>query len=183
MAKKLNYYQAHWSLYLAHFNFTLAHHPGYSIRKPDTLSWRPDQTMVQGLLTMRILLSSIWRCLLSGSQKMSNQRGQKETCSSISAKTTAVETRKNPQPRQLVNSNSSQAKQYTSQSGQMLMVYSTSEARYMSPRTQIFVNILFCYTITQRLQNTPASEKLQNLYSRTTGGLRCLYHKQPLTDL
>jgi len=37
MAKKLNHRQAHWSLYLAHFDFKLIHHPECSIGKPDTL--------------------------------------------------------------------------------------------------------------------------------------------------
>jgi len=41
-AKKLNHRQAHWSLYLAHFDFRLVHHPGRCMGKPDTLSWRPD---------------------------------------------------------------------------------------------------------------------------------------------
>ena len=36
-AKKLNRHQAHWSLYLACFDFKLIHHLGHSIRKPDTL--------------------------------------------------------------------------------------------------------------------------------------------------
>jgi len=38
MAKKLNHRQAHWSLYLAHFDFKLIHRPGCSIGKPDALS-------------------------------------------------------------------------------------------------------------------------------------------------
>ena len=42
MAKKLNCRQAHWSLYLARFDFKLIHCPGRSIRKPDALSWRLD---------------------------------------------------------------------------------------------------------------------------------------------
>ena len=37
MAKKLNCHQARWSLYLAHFDFKLIHHPECSIGKPDTL--------------------------------------------------------------------------------------------------------------------------------------------------
>jgi len=41
-AKKLNRCQAHWSLYLAHFNFKLIHHPGRSMRKPDVLLQRLD---------------------------------------------------------------------------------------------------------------------------------------------
>ena len=41
-AKKLNCYQAYWSLYLARFNFKLIHRLGCSIGKPDTLSWRLD---------------------------------------------------------------------------------------------------------------------------------------------
>ena len=41
-AKKLNCCQARWSLYLAHFNFKLAHRPGHSMGKPDTLLQRPD---------------------------------------------------------------------------------------------------------------------------------------------
>jgi len=41
-AKKLNHRQARWSLYLACFDFKLAHRPGHSMGKPDTLSWRPD---------------------------------------------------------------------------------------------------------------------------------------------
>jgi len=42
MAKKLNRRQARWSLYLAHFDFKLAHRPGCSMEKPDTLSQRLD---------------------------------------------------------------------------------------------------------------------------------------------
>jgi len=41
-AKKLNCCQARWSLYLAHFDFKLIHHPGRSMGKPDALSQRPD---------------------------------------------------------------------------------------------------------------------------------------------
>jgi len=42
MAKKLNRRQAHWSLYLACFDFRLIHCPGCSMGKPDTLLQRPD---------------------------------------------------------------------------------------------------------------------------------------------
>jgi len=41
-AKKLNHRQACWSLYLAHFDFKLAHHPGHSMGKLDTLLRRLD---------------------------------------------------------------------------------------------------------------------------------------------
>jgi len=41
-AKKLNHHQAHWSLYLARFDFKLVHRPGRSMGKPDALLWRPD---------------------------------------------------------------------------------------------------------------------------------------------
>jgi len=41
-AKKLNRRQAHWSLYLARFDFKLVHCPGRFMGKPDTLSRRPD---------------------------------------------------------------------------------------------------------------------------------------------
>jgi hypothetical protein len=37
-AKKLNRRQAHWSLYLSRFEFTLHHRPGQSMGKPDALS-------------------------------------------------------------------------------------------------------------------------------------------------
>jgi len=43
-AKKLNRYQAHWSLYLAHFDFKLAHYPGCSMGKPDMLLQRLDHS-------------------------------------------------------------------------------------------------------------------------------------------
>ena len=36
-AKKLNYRQAHWSLYLARFDFLLHHHPRRTMGKPDVL--------------------------------------------------------------------------------------------------------------------------------------------------
>jgi len=42
MAKKLNHRQAHWSLYLARFDFKLIHCPGCSIGKPDALLQRLD---------------------------------------------------------------------------------------------------------------------------------------------
>jgi hypothetical protein len=38
VAQKLNYRQAHWSLYLLHFDFTLHHKPGQSMGKPNALS-------------------------------------------------------------------------------------------------------------------------------------------------
>jgi len=41
-AKKLNHHQAHWSLYLARFDFKLTHRPGRCMGKPDALSRRPD---------------------------------------------------------------------------------------------------------------------------------------------
>ena len=42
MAKKLNRRQAHWSLYLACFDFKLTHCPGRCMGKPNALSQRPD---------------------------------------------------------------------------------------------------------------------------------------------
>jgi len=42
MAKKLNHCQAHWSLYLARFDFKLVHCLECSMGKPDALSQRPD---------------------------------------------------------------------------------------------------------------------------------------------
>ena len=42
MAKKLNYYQACWSLYLARFNFLLHHCPERTMSKLDVLSRRAD---------------------------------------------------------------------------------------------------------------------------------------------
>ena len=41
-SKKLNRWYARWSLHLSQFNFTLHHHPGYSMGKSDTLSHRVD---------------------------------------------------------------------------------------------------------------------------------------------
>jgi len=41
-AKKLNCCQAHWSLYLARFNFKLVHCPGRCMGKPNVLSRRLD---------------------------------------------------------------------------------------------------------------------------------------------
>ena len=41
-AKKLNWRQARWSLFLARFDFVLHHRPGKSMGKPDALSWRAD---------------------------------------------------------------------------------------------------------------------------------------------
>src|SRR5260370_1749040 len=41
-AQKLNCQQAHWSLFLSHFDFSLCHQPGQLMGKPDALSWRSD---------------------------------------------------------------------------------------------------------------------------------------------
>ena len=41
-AKKLNCWQARWSLFLAWFDFVLHHHPGKSMGKPDALSRRAN---------------------------------------------------------------------------------------------------------------------------------------------
>jgi len=43
-AKKLNRCQAHWSLYLARFDFRLIHCPGHSMEKPDMLLRRLDHS-------------------------------------------------------------------------------------------------------------------------------------------
>ena len=37
-AKKLNHHQAHWALFLSHFNFHLVHKLGSLMKKADTLS-------------------------------------------------------------------------------------------------------------------------------------------------
>lgn len=42
-AKKLNCWQAHWSLYLSHFDFTLPHQPGSSMGKLNALSCCANQ--------------------------------------------------------------------------------------------------------------------------------------------
>jgi len=42
IAKKLNHHQAHWSLYLARFDFKLIYYPGCSIGKPNALLQRSD---------------------------------------------------------------------------------------------------------------------------------------------
>src|SRR5258707_11263496 len=41
-AQKLNCQQAHWSLFLSRFDFSLCHQPGWLMGRPDTLSWRSD---------------------------------------------------------------------------------------------------------------------------------------------
>jgi len=41
-AKKLNHWQAHWSLYLVRFDFLLHYHPKHIMGKPDVLSRRAD---------------------------------------------------------------------------------------------------------------------------------------------
>ncbi len=41
-AQKLNHWQAHWSLFLLHFNFSLCHQPGQLMGRPNTLSWRSN---------------------------------------------------------------------------------------------------------------------------------------------
>jgi hypothetical protein len=48
VAQKLNRQQAHWSLYLSHFDFTLHHKPGQSMGKPDALSRRANHGSGQG---------------------------------------------------------------------------------------------------------------------------------------
>src|SRR5258707_7242179 len=40
--QKLNHWQAHWSLFLSCFNFSLRHQPGQLMGRPNTLSWRSD---------------------------------------------------------------------------------------------------------------------------------------------
>src|SRR5258708_6883419 len=40
--QKLNCWQAHWSLFLSHFNISLHHQPGQLMGRPDVLSQRSD---------------------------------------------------------------------------------------------------------------------------------------------
>src|SRR5260221_3120535 len=40
--QNLNHWQAHWSLFLSCFNFSLCHQPGQLMCRPNTLSWRSD---------------------------------------------------------------------------------------------------------------------------------------------
>ena len=42
MAKKLNHWQAWWSLYLSWFDFALHHQPECTMGKSDALSWQAD---------------------------------------------------------------------------------------------------------------------------------------------
>ncbi|KAG5732707.1 hypothetical protein E4T56_gene16829 [Termitomyces sp. T112] len=44
----LNAMMAWWSLYLANFNFSLHHKPGWSMGRPDTLSQRADHSIREG---------------------------------------------------------------------------------------------------------------------------------------
>ena len=84
--QNLNRRQAHWSLYLSWFNFTLLHKPGLSMKKSDALSCCPDhpkgehdndnvtlllpshfqiQTTMQMTMIMskeESLLTQIWSC-------------------------------------------------------------------------------------------------------------------------
>ncbi len=41
-AQKLNCWQAHWSLFLSCFNFSLCHQPGQLMGRPNMLSWRSN---------------------------------------------------------------------------------------------------------------------------------------------
>jgi len=63
-AKKLNCRQAHWSLYLACFDFKLIHHPGCSMGKPDTLLQRPDHgkeaSNNEDVVLLRLELIAVW---------------------------------------------------------------------------------------------------------------------------
>src|SRR5258708_39523169 len=40
--QNLNHWQAHWSLFLSCFDFSLCHQPGQLMGRPVTLSWRSD---------------------------------------------------------------------------------------------------------------------------------------------
>jgi hypothetical protein len=48
VAQKLHRRQAHWSLYLLHFDFMLHHKPGQSMGKPNALSRQADHGSGQG---------------------------------------------------------------------------------------------------------------------------------------
>jgi len=64
MAKKLNHYQAHWFLYLAHFNFTLCYQLEQSIEKPNILSWGPDHGTRAGdnksIILLQLEFFAVW---------------------------------------------------------------------------------------------------------------------------
>src|SRR5882672_9307338 len=42
VSQNLNFWQAHWSLFLSRFDFSLIHRPGQHSAKPDTLSCQTD---------------------------------------------------------------------------------------------------------------------------------------------
>ena len=67
MSKKLNRYQARWSLYLSHFDFMLHHRPGKFMGKMDTLSWISDHASDAGDNNHLMLLPR--SCLQSGPWK------------------------------------------------------------------------------------------------------------------
>jgi RNase H-like domain found in reverse transcriptase len=57
-AQKLNHQQAHWSLYLSHFDFELWQQPGSTMGKP--LSQRPDHSLGMGDNQNMLLLWPEW---------------------------------------------------------------------------------------------------------------------------
>ena len=52
-AQNLNHCQAHWSLYLSHFNFKLIHHPDCHSAKPDALSRHVDHKQGRRIIRTR----------------------------------------------------------------------------------------------------------------------------------
>jgi len=100
IAKKLNRRQAHWSLYLARFDFKLVHRPGHCIGKPDVLLQRPDHgneaSNNEDMILLRLELLTI-RALkeiqLEGPEKdilkkicQENQKGDQEELVAKAAK-------------------------------------------------------------------------------------------------
>ena len=64
-ARKLNWRQAHWALYLSRFDFTLKHVPETKIRKADRLSRRPDWKVgVEKDNDNQVFIKDCWLCNL-----------------------------------------------------------------------------------------------------------------------
>ncbi|KAG5718649.1 hypothetical protein E4T56_gene16663 [Termitomyces sp. T112] len=59
-AKKLNQHQAWWSLYLANFDFSLHHKPGWSMGKPDALFYGIGAGDNSNIVLIKLELFAIW---------------------------------------------------------------------------------------------------------------------------
>jgi hypothetical protein len=155
VAQKLNCQQAHWSLYLSHFDFTLYHKPGQSMGKPNTLSRRADHRSGQGdNNNLTLLAPELFRIYA-----LAGTRLEGEECNILHEVWCSLRDGVQEEAVAKAARELQKDKGRGTQSGWRAMGYSCSTVRSMSPMTETFGTISLNSTMICTLPDMQAASR------------------------